>query len=215
MKKAIYSVVTGGYDSINVAPRFDGWDSILFTDQDAEGLGWEVRTLETDSNPLIQSRDIKIRSHIHLPEYDLVCYMDGNQKLLKPPPNEPTWFMHVRRKDIFEEAKQLIINGRFPANLINEQIEFYKYNDYEDSGLYLNGFFVREHTKDINELHDIWFEETCRFVPRDQLTLPFAIYRTGIFPENITSARYKEQFAIVKQAHKQNYASTPHHSRLI
>jgi hypothetical protein len=75
--KAIYSVITGGYDMLPVAPRFDGWDSIMFTDYpiEDETNGWIIRQLKPNTNPLVQSRDIKIRSHVHLPEYDLVCYV--------------------------------------------------------------------------------------------------------------------------------------------
>ena len=32
--KAIYTVITGNYDTIQEAPKYKGWDSILFTDID-------------------------------------------------------------------------------------------------------------------------------------------------------------------------------------
>ena len=143
---------------------------------------------------------------MHLPEYDIVCYIDGNQKLLKEPPNEPVWYLHARRTNIFQEAEQIIRNGRFPRDIINAQIDYYKAEGYEDCGLYLNGFSVRNNKdKDINHLHDVWFKETCRFAPRDQLSLPFAIWETGIQPENILYPSEKEKYAIVTIGHKQNY----------
>ena len=208
MKKAIYSVITGGYDMIPVAPIFKGWDSIMFTDYpiEDETNGWIIRQLQVNLNPLVQSRDIKIRSHIHLPEYDLVCYVDGNQKILIEPPNEPVWYTHARRQNIFQEAEQIIKNGRFPRDIIDAQIEYYKSKGYEDCGLYLNGFSVRNNKNaDINHLHDVWFEETCRFAPRDQLSLPFAIWNTGIEPENIVYPKEKESYAVVVRGHKQKY----------
>jgi hypothetical protein len=200
--KAIYTVITNNYDEIPKAPIYKGWDVILFTDIELEdNKGWEVRKLNKSDNPLLQSRDIKIRSHVHLKEYDLVCYIDGNQKLLKEPPNKPTWYTHARRNNIFEEAKQIIINGRFEADKINEQIDYYKNDGYEDCGLYLNGFFVRDHSKDINKLHERWYKETSRFVPRDQLTLPYSIWYTGIEPKNIISYKTKEETSIVLKGH--------------
>ena len=206
MKKVIYSVITGGYDNLLVAPQFKGWDVIMFTDRDFEdSKGWEIRKLPKSQNPLIQSRDIKILSHIHLPEYDLVCYTDGNQKIIKEPPSQPVWFLHDKRPSIFVEGKQIIINGRFPADKINEQIDYYNAQGYKDCGLYLNGFFVRDHSPEINKLHEEWFKETCRFTPRDQLSLPYTIWKTGITPKNLYSAKHKGQWAIVTQAHTQLY----------
>ena len=206
MRKAIYSVITGGYDDIIPVPDFYGWDKIMFTDADIEdGKGWSIRKLPKVSDPLIQSRDIKIRSHVHLYEYDLVCYIDGNQKFINEPPSTPLWIKHPRRTDIFQEAKQIIINGRFKAEDINPQIDYYKSKGYMDKGLFMNGFFVRDHSEEINKLHDIWYEETCRYTPRDQLSLPFAIFKTGIFPKNIQHARTKQAIALVNYAHTQKY----------
>ena len=206
MKKAIVSVVTGGYDQIPLGPYFEGWDSIMFTDQDTDGRGWEIRQLPKVDNPLVQSRDIKIRPHLHLPEYDLICYIDGNQKFLQEPPSEPIWYRHAKRTDIFQEAKQIIQNGRFPRSLIVDQINYYRSKGYKDTGLYLNGYHVRStRNEKINKMHEIWFEETCRFSPRDQLSLPFAIFLTGTYPENIRPISNKEKYAIVTIGHKQDY----------
>lgn len=203
MKKVIYTVITGNYDEVLPAPNYPGWDCILFTDKEVDDYGWEVRQIEKGDS-LIQSRDVKIRSHKWLPEYDLYCYIDGNQKFIKPPPNEPIWFMHQRRKNIFEEAQQIINNGRFPTDIINAQIDYYKEQGYEDCGLYLNGFHVRRNDEDINYLHDVWFKETCRFVPRDQLTLPYAMWLTGIYPEEIHSG-HDQRYTIITKGHKQDY----------
>jgi len=208
LKKAIYSVITGGYDSLLVAPYFEGWDVIMFTDQHfTDTKGWAIRKLPKHENPLLQSRDIKIRSHIHLKEYDLVCYIDGNQKFLKAPPNEPTWYLHGGRINIFQEAQQIINNGRFPADVIEPQIDYYKSQGYEDCGLFLNGFFVRDHSQEINHLHNHWYKETCRFAPRDQLSLPYAVWLTGVEPKNILTYKEKEQTTVVLTGHPQMYNS--------
>ena len=200
--KAIYTVITGGYDNLNPAPNFEGWDKILFCDEEIDSKGWELRKLDKSNDPLLQSRDIKIRSHVHLKEYDTVCYIDGHQIFVGEPPKTPIWFMHSRRDNIFEEAKQIIKNGRFSTDLVNEQIDYYKSEGYEDARLYLNGFFVREHNEEINKLHDVWYEETKRFTQRDQLSLPYAIWKTGIAPKNIQREEMKHRFAHVKCNHK-------------
>lgn len=198
MKKVIYTVITNQYDNLIKIPNFKGWDKIAFIDTNInDSKGWEVRQIEKSDNPIQQSRDYKIRSHIYLYNYDLVCYIDGNQLLLKEPPSSPIFFRHTRRKNIFEEAKQLIINGRFSAEYINPQIKYYKDQGFNENGLYLNGFFVRDHSPEINTLHEIWYAETLRFTPRDQLTLPYAIYKTGIKPKNIVDEKIRHTYSKV------------------
>lgn len=206
MRKTIFSVITGGYDELPQAPNFKGWHNIMFTDMFVDDCkGWEIIKLPKADDSLIQSRDIKCRSHIHLPDFDLVCYVDGNQKFIKEPPSTPIWFMHQRRSNIFQEAQQIIKNGRFPADLVNAQIDYYRSKGYNGRGLYLNGFSVRDNRNDkINHLHDVWFEETCRFTPRDQLSLPYAMWLTSTNPENIRSGS-EQRYTVITKGHKQNY----------
>ena len=200
IKKVIYTVITNGYDELLQAPNFTGWDKIVFTDSINYDRGWEVRRLPK-GNSLIQSRDIKIRSHIHLKDYDVVCYIDGNQKFVKEPCLCPIRFSHPRRKDIWQEAKQIIKLNKAPEIKINQQIRFYENTGYKCQGLLLNGFFVREHSEKSNKLHDVWFEEFVRFPYRDQLSLPYAIWKTGIRPPQIKGSDVKEQFAHITKIH--------------
>ena len=205
MKKAIYSVITNGYDRLPNAPRYEGWDTIMFIDDKPENnKGWEIRVIGKSKKPVLQSREYKILSHVHLPEYDMVCYVDANQKMLQAPSDHPIRFYHPKRQDIFQEAAQIIKNGRFPAEEINEQISYYIKQGYRDQGLFLNGYSVRSNRDErINRLHDVWYEETARFTPRDQLSLPYAIYKTGIKLLDPKGPQIKERFAIVERAHNE------------
>ncbi len=64
MKKCIYSVITDNYDALPYAPKFDGWDSIMFTDEYVENtLGWTIIKMVKKRDLVLQSRDIKILSH--------------------------------------------------------------------------------------------------------------------------------------------------------
>jgi hypothetical protein len=75
----------------------------------------------------------------------------------------------------------------------------------------LNGFSVRRNDKKTNHLHDVWYRETERFTPRDQLSLPYALWKTGIEFETIRGPQIKESYAIVNNAHD----STPYNTREI
>ena len=52
-------------------------------------------------------------------------------------------------------------------------------------------------------LHDCWYEETARFTPRDQLSLPYAVWKTGVPLPNLKGPRAKESYAIVQRAHNE------------
>jgi len=210
MKKAIYTVITNNYDALRQAPNYKGWDCVLFTDNPpADNKGWIIRKIETSTDPVLTSRKYKILSHVYLSEYDLVCYIDANQKMLKEPPSQPIRFTHPRRQNIFQEAHRIIKNGRFSAEQINAQITYYKKQGYKDAGLFLNGFSVRSNTDEkINHLHDIWYVETSRFSPRDQLSLPYAIWKTGIKLENIHGPRTKVTYATVSYDHNEKKYTT-------
>ena len=209
LNKCIFSVITNNYDPIYTAPKYDGWDVILFIDSKPEkDCGWTIKLIKDAENqkcPILLSRKYKILSHRFLPEYDLVCYMDANQCLRKEPPSIPTWFRHDRRQNIYQEAAQIIKNGRFSKKHIDRQIDYYNKNYYKDKGLYTNGFFVRQHSEKINKLHDVWYTETAKFTPRDQLSLPYAIFKTNIYPENIKPEVDRYYYSHVMKSHLQEY----------
>ena len=46
--------------------------------------------------------------------------------------------------------------------------------------MFQNGFFVREHNEETNRLHDFWFNQIEQFSYRDQLSLPYCIWKLGI-----------------------------------
>lgn len=197
MKKCIYTVLTGDYDIYHNAPIYKDWDCIMFTDKEINPKGWQVRKIKTD-NPLKAHRDIKIRSHIHLSNYDLVCYVDANQVIIQEPPSYPIWFLHPKRDNIYDESKAIIIQNKAPKDLVHNQIQNYIDNNYKNKGLYMNGFFVRRHTEKINTLHDVWFKETIKYSQRDQLSLPYAIYKTNIYPDNIVKGIKRFEYSHIK-----------------
>jgi len=185
--KAIYSCLFGQYDDLKTAPSFDGWDSVLFTNQEfKDSKGWIIKKVESD-NELKDSRKYKWLSHKFLPEYDLVCYIDASMSLVKEPPNGPVWFTHPTRRKVLEEAQTLISLKRGSEEDIVRQMRFYTEKRFNDKfGLYANGFFVRSNRNEaINYLHEKTWEIIDKYSARDQLALPYAISITNVQPENI------------------------------
>jgi hypothetical protein len=193
MKKAIFTVVLGGYDKINRPVKVRGWDNILFTDHLVRNSGWtKVFHVNATDRPDIESRRYKWLSHKFLPKYDMVCYVDGNMRLRGQLEESPFRILHDKRKGIMEEAEAC--NGyqhRCTPETINEQIQAFKKDGFKDEqGLYYNGFFCRYHSKEENQLCELVFDIVQNYTPRDQLALPYAMWKLGYIPEVVKSAEF-------------------------
>lgn len=197
LKRAIFTVLIGDYDRLNIAPSQNGWDCILITDQKiANSKGWKIIQVPVSVTPRLDSRMYKILSHKYLAKYSLICYIDANYKIISQLPNRPIRFLHLKRRFVHEEIEA--IKSLNKENLPSLDT-FAKYcNDvkFKDNfGLYQNGFFIREHNEIENKLHELWWMFTNTLTTRDQLTLPLAFYMSQIPMFNfIFSSNQKKYF---------------------
>lgn len=182
-KKAIFTVNIGNYDWPPIPPagNYD-WDKILFTDDDREqSFGWD-RVIVVGGNkerPDLESRKYKWLSHIFLDKYDLVCYFDGNIQILRDLPNKPFRVVHPKRRNVVQEALACAeYKHRWTEESINKQIRHFKEEGFPDNlGLFLNGFFIREHSKKENELCEEVWKILNEYTSRDQIALPYAMWK--------------------------------------
>ena len=195
MKKAIVCSLFGNYDNLIRAPRFDGWDSVMFTDQFfVDKKGWRMYKIKSD-NPKKDSRYYKWMTHKTLKGYDLICYMDGNMQLLREPPIIPTWFSHPSRTNTRDEAKRIIESNKDHREIVIEQMNYYKKKGFNDDyGLFQNGFFVRLHNRDTNKFCETIFSVVNKYSYRDQLATPFALFKTGYQMSNIRPATHSRYY---------------------
>lgn len=192
-KKVIFTCLFGQYDNLNQSPNFEGWDTILFTDQELKDTkGW--RTILVDSrNPKLDSRRCKFLSHIYLSQYDLVCYQDANIVLKVPPPDSPMWLRHPRRKKVAEEIQYVLKVGKANRQTLALQMAYFRKQRFPDNaGLFQNGFFVRNHSERMNKLMELTFQIYEQFPTRDQLALPFASWKLATKPEGATNYYLKD-----------------------
>ncbi len=196
MKKAIFTVNLGEYDSPTL-PKADDWDKIIFTDSKEDLQGWDkVIRVEPTNNPALESRRYKWLSHIYLPEYELVCYFDGNMKVFNSPPAHPFRIKHYRRDTVRQEADALNAQlHRCTIEPIEIQYEYYLSHGYdENTPLFLNGFFCREHSEKENELCEMVWSHLKEFTPRDMICLPYCMWKLGYEPEFIGDRFFLDQY---------------------
>jgi hypothetical protein len=199
-KKVVYTVVLGEYDELSPAPKFEGWDFIVFTDDILLNAdGWTKYLVEGGKDLQKESRRYKFLSHLYLKEYDLVCYIDGNVRLMSEPPNHPIWFTHRIRNSVYEEAMTRSID----VDMIKRQIRYYMELRFSDKGgLYHNNFFVRSNRNDVqNKLMEKVWDIVSEHTAVDELAVPFAMWVTQTRMDNIQSQALQSRYIKVK-AHK-------------
>ena len=201
-KKVVYTIVLGEYDELSPAPKFEGWDFIVFTDDILLNAdGWTKYLVEGGKDLQKESRRYKFLSHVYLKEYDLVCYIDGNVRLMSEPPSHPIWFTHRIRNSVYEEAMTRIID----VDMIKRQIRYYMELRFSDKGgLYHNNFFVRSNRNDVqNKLMEKVWDIISEHTAVDELAVPFAMWVTQTRMENIQSQALQSRYIKVKPHKKQ------------
>src|SRR5690606_33248135 len=159
------------------------WDKILITSNYPENREkWtRIHLVEATSDPSLEAKKYKWLSHQFLPEYDLVCYHDANLQVVNKLPEKPFRIYHPKRKSVFEEATQCItLSHRVSKKAVVDQMNFYSQQGFPDTqGLYLNGFFCREHSEQENKLAQAVNNTMRFFTSRDQLALPYVMWKQG------------------------------------
>ena len=216
MKKLIYTVLIGDYETPNpLRVKSEGFDHILFTDsKDLTVEGWEVVRVEPSKCPKKQSREIKINVHKFI-EADIYIYLDANYVLTKSLNLFVNQYykggyltlIHPARRCITEEAKRVIHLKKDSPEVINNQISKYLKDGMPlRYGLFMNGFFIRDNT--FNNLCEEWYKEVEEHSYRDQLSLPYVLWKTKrkitAFRRNIVSTFLRLEPHAVISSHTPN-----------
>lgn len=201
MRKVIYSVNVGGYDKLRPPPAAPGWDCVLFTDrplpwhaQIFNRRRWRVVVLDLQNLPrATASRRPKLLPHLYLKDWDYSLYVDGSIVFHDDATrwgdimNWPNFgaAIHPYRANPYDEAEECIRQGKAPAEILRAQMSAYREAGLpEDAPLYENGVLLRRHhDPEVIALDEAWWDEFERFPHRDQISLPFASWRTGIVPQ--------------------------------
>lgn len=189
----VYTAVFGNYDTVAaVDPTWD-CDFICFTDNPSlVSMGWDiVHVSQSNEAPALANRRFKILAHRYLEGYKKSLYVDGNFKIIaNPSPLFPKYLntgliaipVHQERKCIYMESKLCIKEGRVDKADTEKQISKYAADGFpENFGLWENGLiFRRHHDPSIVALMESWWLEYCEGGRRDQLALPYLIWKTKI-----------------------------------
>ena len=219
MPTAIYTVITGNYDTIKQPLVFTpGADYFLFTNnptiQDA-GV-WKVVHIPSlnigsrseKENNILLSRKVKMLVHEYLPQgYDVSVYVDADM-LLKKSFSELLDTMadnrlmaacrHSYCASVREEINDLINKGMVDTHQVEQQWQRYVgWGFKDDLGISENGLLIRRHhDARVIQLMELWWKEYQHGCLRDQVSLMPCMHRLGFMPyfqfieENIRQNAY-------------------------
>lgn len=211
MRKAVYTVLINGYDTLKNFRATEGWDYICFTDDKSlKAHPWETRHVKLSDNPVKQQRDIKIRPHHYLPEYDMTVYIDASHSLTQDLNKFISTFYkggmlvakHNARTCVYQEAKQVLRLGKAKKEDVDRQMNAYYKERFRTGTLYETGFMVRD--KSVTALMEHWASQVQEYTHRDQLSLPYSVKKTGIVPHTLPSRVVRSQFVISKHLNLSN-----------
>jgi len=209
LRICVYTAAFGDYDDVQPPGQQPaGIDFICFTDRPRAIPGWEVRTVDPGvGHPAAQSRAVKILPHRYLGDYDASLYIDANIALVDPTSLIRRWFAgkpfvawrHPTRSDVYDECEAILANLRSePRTIIAQRIFFAADKLPRHTGLIAGGVLWRDHRDgEVRRLMELWWDQLRRFGKRDQPSLGYLMWKTGIRPEIMPAecgTIYKNEF---------------------
>ncbi|GGE63116.1 hypothetical protein [Actibacterium pelagium] len=200
----VYSCYFGAHEPLNPNAMGDwsGYEKILFTDDpvhQVDGARTEV-VQDFGLGPAYLSRRPKLCPHHHIKGADWAIYVDNRASLTVAPqdivdrinteyggeaPAGRYLFLHnkkcayremmrCKRRDLITEAQFSELYKVFEAQGFPERW-----------GVFVNTIMIQKMgDAETDGMNEFWWEMFLRYAKRDQITLPFALWRTG-YPRRV------------------------------
>ena len=194
---AVYTAITGGYD-IPIEPYYvpENVDFFIITDMNIPaGSVWkkiDINLIEeiAELDNTRKARFAKTHPHTFFKEYEYTVWIDSNFKAVgdlsrfikcvgSNIPFASNW--HPDRNSIYTELEACIVRKKDNAGLLRKQIDYYREQGMpDDFGLIETNMIVRKHNeKKCVDLMELWWQEILTWSKRDQLSLPYVIWKAG------------------------------------
>ena len=212
-RSVAYSVLFGDYDTPPKISTEEEFDFFMFTDQ-PERVPKPWRAIYVNPSIFGQQRTnryFKCLAHILFPKTQSCIYLDASFSLLKPltlflqayDKSRFALFRHPDRDDVTEEAEVCKRQGKDDSEVLDAQIERYRAVGLPSpSSCYNGGGLIRDLTDPtVISINEAWCDEITAGSVRDQISLPFVLWRFGLEPDLIEGNINYNQY-LVPRAHK-------------
>lgn len=196
MKKfLVVTAITNGKDDLVDPPVvFDNCDYIAYVDRRSFTNVWKEKSILSFSTidghtHRRNAKPYKILSAVMFPEYEYVIWVDGNHQLKKDPQTiideygsdvDFFLFKHPDRTCLYQELMAVAGWQLDYRQLLETQFGFYKsVNMPENYGLFEMSTFMVKTSESVKELQLMWWEQINKFSSRDQISLPYCLWKMG------------------------------------
>lgn len=197
MRICVYTVLLGGYDVLLEQPVAvdSGADFVCFSDdRDVRSDTWRIEHVE----PVLpqdlhrSSRVYKILGHPLLDDYDVTICVDASVLLRARPEQIVEEFLtddadmalaaHSFRDTVLDEFDEVVRLNYDDRSRVYEQLTDYAIHhpDALTAKTLWGGLLVRRRSTEVAAAMRTWFDQVLRYSRRDQLSLPYALHRSGI-----------------------------------
>lgn len=184
------------------------------------GRGWEsysVRQIKGETSGKNYNRQLKFLPFAVLPECDLSLYIDGNVQVFPHVDRVLSDFWnsgadiaimpHNRRDTIVEEVEECRLSNKLTATdykLVKKRINWYFSQGLpENFRLYYGGVIIRRHDRTmLRSGMQNWLQEYLTGVVRDQISLPWVIWRYDLKVFNIDWSYDDPSSPFMRRRHK-------------
>lgn len=201
---AVYTAVFGKYDEIQeplVSP--DNIDYYIITDQEvpADSSWKKIKLSDLNINldsydNVMKNRFVKMFPDKIFNNYDYSIYIDGNIKVISDLSEYIhrignkglSIHSHGKRDCVYQEAKAIKIYKKEKKETVDNYLKLLKSRSFpEKFGLLECNVIVRQHHHEIcQKVMKEWWIEFSKHIKRDQLSLPYVLYKNKIEVNDIS-----------------------------
>ncbi len=211
-KIIVYTAISKGYDKLlDPVIALPNVEYICFTDDKTlKSNVWKIINVDFGEDSQRAIREYKIKPHLFVEGAEISIWIDGNiivtGNICEYIKNYfynglMLLFPHPFRVCIYDEAEMCSFKKKDNPDIIEKQILRYKKENYPiNAGLYCGGIIVRKHTSpEVINCMDLWWKEVSLFSYRDQISLPYAIKKTGLAIDLCLENIYQNDWFKVKE----------------
>ena len=198
----MYTALLDKYEQLNEQPAALGKSIpfICFTDNpDLKSETWQIKLISPifPGDPIRSQREIKIRPHVYLPEFEHSLYIDNSVLLKEVYPSLLQSFdsnigfaisHHSFRDTVLAEYLRVAWLGLDSLERVWGQLNDYYavYPALLSEQPYWGGMLLRSHHNPIVcQMQDIWAAHVHRYSRRDQLSINYALKAVGLVPQTM------------------------------
>ena len=220
-EKCVYSVCFGDYDEVKSSNLGADFSYYLFTDKVGRaGAPWKeiVVDLHSFDSRWLQ-RFFKCLPHVLFPNFDESIYFDASTEVLKDLSefynlligSHFAVFRHPNRFRLSDELDACLDQKKGDPSEMQTQVKKYFVDGFPDNfGLWQTNVLYRRHNEaDISNVCDLWASEIFSHSIRDQLSFPYAVWKSKCEISTLDLDPFYNEFLIM-----QPHASSPLHMRV-